>query len=222
MPTDVVAADARERLDIDRRAHLGDRRRRPRAVDVPARAGGDRRGARPLPAAAGVPAVGRRAAAPRAAQARRGARGDAAADAAGARRPGASVGARAARRDVDGPGHRRRARRALQRRARARVPLRRRGLRPADGRGARVRHAGRRLRGAGRCARSSATAPRSSRSATWRACSRPPRRATRPAPAPPAWTWTDAARSTWATYAAACAQPALRTRRVPRLPRGAF
>jgi glycosyltransferase involved in cell wall biosynthesis len=47
-------------------------------------------------------------------------------------------------------------------------------------------------------------------------------RATRPAPAPPPWTWTDAARSTWEAYAAACEQPALRTRRVPRLPRGAF
>ena len=46
--------------------------------------------------------------------------------------------------------------------------------------------------------------------------------ARRPAPAPPAWTWNDAARSTWAVYAQAATQPALRTRRVPRLPRGAF
>ena len=45
---------------------------------------------------------------------------------------------------------------------------------------------------------------------------------TRPAPAPPAWTWSDAARATWAVYATASAQPELRTRRVPRLPRGAF
>jgi len=47
-------------------------------------------------------------------------------------------------------------------------------------------------------------------------------RASRPAPAPPAWSWADAARSTWAAYAAACAQREVRTRRVPRLPRGAF
>ena len=46
--------------------------------------------------------------------------------------------------------------------------------------------------------------------------------AVRPAPAPPAWTWADAARATWATYAAAGAQAEVRTRRVPRLPRGAF
>jgi glycosyltransferase involved in cell wall biosynthesis len=49
-------------------------------------------------------------------------------------------------------------------------------------------------------------------------------RAVRPAPAPPAWSWMDAARSTWATYAAAVAAHAhwASTRRVPRLPRGAF
>jgi glycosyltransferase involved in cell wall biosynthesis len=46
--------------------------------------------------------------------------------------------------------------------------------------------------------------------------------ARRPAPAPPQWTWNDAARATWATYAAALAPQALKTRRVPRLPRGAF
>jgi glycosyltransferase involved in cell wall biosynthesis len=46
--------------------------------------------------------------------------------------------------------------------------------------------------------------------------------AERPAPAPPPWSWCDAARATWATYAAASEQPALRTRRAPRLPRGAF
>jgi len=46
--------------------------------------------------------------------------------------------------------------------------------------------------------------------------------ATRPAPAPPAWTWADAARATWQTYAEASAQTEVRTRRVPRLPRGAF
>jgi glycosyltransferase involved in cell wall biosynthesis len=47
-------------------------------------------------------------------------------------------------------------------------------------------------------------------------------RAQRPAPAPPAWTWADAARATWAVYAEAGAQREVRTRRVPRLPRGAF
>jgi len=47
--------------------------------------------------------------------------------------------------------------------------------------------------------------------------------AVRPAPAPPAWSWMDAARETWAVYAAAVAQSqAISTRRVPRLPRGAF
>jgi alpha-1,3-rhamnosyl/mannosyltransferase len=47
--------------------------------------------------------------------------------------------------------------------------------------------------------------------------------AVRPAPAPPDWSWNDAAGATWATYAAATAhsQP-ISTRRVPRLPRGAF
>ncbi len=47
--------------------------------------------------------------------------------------------------------------------------------------------------------------------------------AVRPAPAPPAWSWADAARETWRVYAAAVAhsQP-ISTRRVPRLPRGAF
>jgi glycosyltransferase involved in cell wall biosynthesis len=47
--------------------------------------------------------------------------------------------------------------------------------------------------------------------------------AVRPAPAPPAWSWTDAARETWSVYAAAIAQSRpVSTRRVPRLPRGAF
>jgi len=47
--------------------------------------------------------------------------------------------------------------------------------------------------------------------------------AKRPAPAPPAWTWADAARETWNAYAAAIAQAQpISTRRVPRLPRGAF
>jgi glycosyltransferase involved in cell wall biosynthesis len=47
--------------------------------------------------------------------------------------------------------------------------------------------------------------------------------AVRPAPAAPDWSWADAARATWRVYAAAVAhsQP-LSTRRVPRLPRGAF
>jgi glycosyltransferase involved in cell wall biosynthesis len=48
--------------------------------------------------------------------------------------------------------------------------------------------------------------------------------ATRPAPKPPQWTWSDAASATWGVYAAALAahrQPAS-TRRVPRLPRGVF
>jgi glycosyltransferase involved in cell wall biosynthesis len=47
-------------------------------------------------------------------------------------------------------------------------------------------------------------------------------RATRPAPAPPPWSWDDAARATWATYAEAGAQAQIKTRRAPRLPRGAF
>jgi hypothetical protein len=47
--------------------------------------------------------------------------------------------------------------------------------------------------------------------------------AVRPAPAPPAWTWADAARATWGVYAAAVEQSQpISTRRVPRLPRGAF
>jgi len=47
--------------------------------------------------------------------------------------------------------------------------------------------------------------------------------AVRPAPAPPAWTWTDAARATWGVYAAAAEQSqSISRRRVPRLPRGAF
>lgn len=48
-------------------------------------------------------------------------------------------------------------------------------------------------------------------------------RALRPAPPPPAWSWADAARATWRVYAAAIAQShPVSTRRVPRLPRGAF
>ena len=47
--------------------------------------------------------------------------------------------------------------------------------------------------------------------------------AVRPAPAPPDWSWTDAARATWSVYAEAAAQSrSASTRRVPRLPRGAF
>jgi glycosyltransferase involved in cell wall biosynthesis len=47
--------------------------------------------------------------------------------------------------------------------------------------------------------------------------------AVRPAPAPPAWSWTDAARATWGVYAAAAEQSqSISRRRVPRLPRGAF
>ncbi|HXR13478.1 MAG TPA: glycosyltransferase family 1 protein [Solirubrobacteraceae bacterium] len=48
--------------------------------------------------------------------------------------------------------------------------------------------------------------------------------AARPAPAPLQWSWRDAAGATWSVYAAAAAahtQPAS-TRRVPRLPRGVF
>ena len=49
-------------------------------------------------------------------------------------------------------------------------------------------------------------------------------RAARPAPAPPRWSWTDSARATWEVYAAALAAHAhsASTRRAPRLPRGAF
>jgi glycosyltransferase involved in cell wall biosynthesis len=47
--------------------------------------------------------------------------------------------------------------------------------------------------------------------------------AVRPAPAPPVWSWDDAAHATWAVYAAATAPAtSLRPSRVPRLPRGAF
>ena len=47
--------------------------------------------------------------------------------------------------------------------------------------------------------------------------------AARPAPAPPEWSWADAARATWSVYAAAAAQArSASRRRVPRLPRGAF
>jgi glycosyltransferase involved in cell wall biosynthesis len=48
--------------------------------------------------------------------------------------------------------------------------------------------------------------------------------AMRPAPAPPPWTWADAARETWLVYAEAAAahSQAVSRRRVPRLPRGAF
>jgi glycosyltransferase involved in cell wall biosynthesis len=47
--------------------------------------------------------------------------------------------------------------------------------------------------------------------------------AVRPAPAPPAWSWADAARATWSVYTAAAAQSrSASRRRVPRLPRGAF
>lgn len=48
--------------------------------------------------------------------------------------------------------------------------------------------------------------------------------AARPAPAPPPWTWADAARETWLVYAEAAAahSQAVSRRRVPRLPRGAF
>jgi glycosyltransferase involved in cell wall biosynthesis len=47
--------------------------------------------------------------------------------------------------------------------------------------------------------------------------------AVRPAPAAPSWSWADAARATWGVYAAACTQAqTVSRRRVPRLPRGAF
>ncbi len=47
--------------------------------------------------------------------------------------------------------------------------------------------------------------------------------AVRPAPSPPAWTWADAARATWRVYATAAAESqSISTRRVPRLPRGVF
>ena len=48
--------------------------------------------------------------------------------------------------------------------------------------------------------------------------------AERPAPEPPAWSWSDAARATWAVYAEAAAARvhSAATRRMPRLPRGAL
>ena len=48
--------------------------------------------------------------------------------------------------------------------------------------------------------------------------------AVRPAPAPLQWSWRDAARATWKVYAAAVAAHThpVSTRRVPRLPRGVF
>ena len=139
---------------------------------------GDRGDAQALPAARRLPAVGRRAADARSAQAHRRVGEDPALVAAGAGGRDEAVGARAARCHADGPRPRRAPGRDLLRRARAGVPLRRRGLRPADRRGARVRDAGRRLRPAG-----PAGDPRRSRDvhrvrAISRACSR---RASRPA-----------------------------------------
>jgi glycosyltransferase involved in cell wall biosynthesis len=48
--------------------------------------------------------------------------------------------------------------------------------------------------------------------------------AVRPAPAPPRWSWADAGRATWGVYAAAAAahKHPVSMRRVPRLPRGVF
>ena len=73
------------------------------------------------------------------------------------------------------------------------------------------------------CGRFSASVPRSCSAATWRACSKPGRtrcarrRRRRPGPGP-----TRLA-ATWGVYAAAAEQSqSISTRRVPRLPRGAF
>ena len=81
------------------------------------------------------------------------------------------------------------------------LPVRRRGLRPARRRGARLRHAGRGVRGRRRCARCSATARRSSSAATWRRSSRPRRRARARRRRRRRGRWQDAARATWAVYA---------------------
>ena len=110
-----------------------------------------------------LPAVGRRARAPRPAQARRGARRRPARAAARPRRPRPSSGRRSCR-DVTLTGRVSDDDLAAiyTRRPRARLPLRRRGLRPAGRRGARLRHAGRRPVTCPRCARCSATARRSS------------------------------------------------------------
>ena len=99
---------------------------------------------------------------------------------------------------LTGPRLRRRPRRDLHRRARARLPVRRRGLRAADGRGAGLRHAGRRV------ATSRSLREVLGDRATFVDARRPRgparRRRGRDAArrrAPPAWTWADAARATW-------------------------
>ena len=161
---------------------------------------GGRRGACALRAARALPAVGRRPAAPRPGQARRRARRHAARAAARARRPDAPVGARAARRDP----HRRRSPTTSSPRStaaptRSWSPPSRRGLRPARRRGAGLRHAGRRLRGAG-AARGARRARDVRAGGDMHALIEAARAPERPAPAPPRWTWQDAARATWQVY----------------------
>ena len=107
-------------------------------------------------------------------------------------------------------GRRRRAGGDLHRRPRARVPQRRRGLRPAPGRGAGLRHAGGGLRrpGPARGARRPGRAERDRRPRRARARRRGAARG--PPPRPPAWSWADAARATWTVYHEALSAPASR------------
>ena len=111
---------------------------------------------------------------------------------------------RAARRPPHGRRVRRRPRRAVLGRPRAPAARRRRGLRAARRGGARLRHARRGLR-----------APRAAGGARTRATFvdrddlagliAAAEAAERPAPAPPHWTWADAADATWTVYERALA-----------------
>ena len=128
-------------------------------------------------------------------------------DAARPGRPGRRMGPPAPRRDPHRRDHRRRrAGRDLQRRARTGVSERGRGLRPASGRGARLRNSG----GGVRLARAARGARRSGDAAVDRGHGRTGRRGRVGAPtgaAPPSWTWEDAAAATWQVYAEAVAEP---------------
>ncbi len=124
------------------------------------------RGPRAFRSPRALPRMGGRAAPARPAQACRGIDARAADDATGARRTGRTLGERARRRSADRRGRRRRPGRDLHRRPCARLPERRRGLRAAAGRGARVRHAGRRMRSPGAARGPQRLASSSPRSAT--------------------------------------------------------
>ena len=189
----------RERVSRDPRG--GRRRRCTRAAEQEIARG---RGALRLPER--YLRVGRRPAAPRPGQAHRQARRDAARAAAGAGRPDATVGARAARRDPHGPG----LRRASWRRSTA-APTRWCCPPSDEGFGlpavealacgtpvvACEAPALREVLGE----RATFVAPGDMR----RADRRRPGAPSGPRPPPPAWSWQDAARATWGVYARAMA-----------------